>query len=41
VLSGGQVPLLPIEVRRSLYRRGGPDRVLAEQLHAACGGEVA
>jgi len=40
VLSVGQLPLLPIEVRRSLYRRGGPDRVLAEKLHEACGGEV-
>lgn len=35
------IPLLPIEVRRALWRRGGPDRVLAERLHAACGGEVA
>jgi hypothetical protein len=41
VLSIGQVPLLPLEVRRSLWRRGGTDRVLAEQLHAATGGRAA
>ena len=41
VLFSGQLPLLPIEVRRALWKRGGPDRVLAEQLHAACDGEVA
>jgi hypothetical protein len=41
VLSCGQLPLLPIEVRRALWKRGGPDRVLAEKLHQACGGEVA
>jgi hypothetical protein len=40
VLSGGQLPLLPIEVRRALWKRGGPDRVLAERLHDACGGEI-
>jgi hypothetical protein len=41
LLFDGRVPLLPIEVRRALWKRGGPDRVLAEQLHEACGGEVA
>lgn len=41
LLFDGQVPILPLEVRRALWRRGGPDRVLAEQLHQACGGEVA
>lgn len=41
ILFNGQVPLLPLEVRQALWRRGGPDRVLAEQLHAACDGEVA
>lgn len=41
VLRIGHVPLLPIEARQALYRRGGPDRVLAELLHEACGGEVA
>jgi hypothetical protein len=28
----GQTPLVPIEVRRALWRRGGPDRELAEWL---------
>lgn len=37
----GQTPLLPLEVLRALYRRGGQDRALAEQLHAATGGVVA
>lgn len=37
----GNTPLLPLEVLRALYRRGGQDRALAEQLHAATGGAVA
>ena len=41
VLFNRQVPLLPIEVRRALWKRGGPDRILAERLHEACSGEVA
>ena len=41
VLATGHVPLLPLEARRALWRRGGPDRVLAELLHDACGGEAA
>lgn len=41
ILFAGNLPLLPIEVRQALWRRGGPDRVLAEKLHVACGGEVA
>ncbi|PBJ42962.1 hypothetical protein BB737_05655 [Mycobacterium avium subsp. hominissuis] len=41
VLRADLVPVLPIEVRRALWRRGGPDRVLAELLHDACGGEAA
>ena len=41
VLATGLVPLLPIEVRRALYRRGGTDRALAELLHDSCGGEAA
>ena len=41
VLSVGELPLLPIEVRRELWKRGGPDRVLAQRLHEACGGETA
>jgi hypothetical protein len=38
VLSSGRIPVLPIEVRRALYRRGGVERELAEYLHGACGG---
>lgn len=34
------VPLLPIEVLRALYRRGGADRALAERLHRLTGGVV-
>lgn len=41
VLRTGHMPVLPIEVRRALWKRGGADRVLAELLHDACGGEVA
>lgn len=38
----GKMPLLPAEVLRALYRRGGDDRVLAEQLlHAATTAEGA
>jgi hypothetical protein len=40
VLSVGRTPLLPLEVRRALWRRGGADRVLAELLNDACGAEV-
>lgn len=39
--TSGCIPLLPIEVLRALYRRGGEDRVLAEQLHAAAAGVIA
>jgi hypothetical protein len=38
VLATGQIPLLPIEVLQALWRRGGSDRALAEQLHEASGG---
>jgi hypothetical protein len=41
VLGTGQTPILPIEVLRCLYRRGGADRQLAELLHQAAGGEAA
>lgn len=41
LLGVGLIPLLDIETRRALWRRGGTDRVLAELLHDACGGEVA
>lgn len=37
----GRPPLVPIEVRRAWYRRGGAYRELAERLHEACGGRVA
>jgi hypothetical protein len=37
VLAAGHMPLLPLEIRRALYRRGGLDRELAERLHRGCG----
>lgn len=37
VLAAGQMPLVPIEVRRALWRRPA-DRELAELLHDACAG---
>jgi hypothetical protein len=40
VLATGRTPILPLEVRRALWRRGGHDRQLAELLHDAYG-EVA
>lgn len=41
ILATGQTPILPLEVRRALWRRGGHDRELAELLHKACGEVVA
>jgi hypothetical protein len=41
VLATGRIPLLPMEVRRALWRRGGQDRDLAELLHQACDGAIA
>jgi hypothetical protein len=41
LLGAGHVPFLPLEARRALWKRGGADRVLAELLHDACGGEAA
>jgi hypothetical protein len=41
ILDTGQTPVLPIEVLRCLYRRGGADRRLAELLHRAAGGAAA
>lgn len=38
---GTGVPLLPIEVLRALYRRGGDDRALAMGLHSRANGVVA
>ena len=36
----GHMPLLPLEVRRALWRRPA-DRALAELLHDACGEAIA
>lgn len=41
VLAAGQIPLLEIEILRALYRRGGDDRQLAQQLYELAGGESA
>lgn len=41
LFDAGKTPLLPLEVLQALYRRGGYDRDLAEQLHAAAGGACA
>ena len=41
ILRAGNMPVLPIEATRALWKRGGADRVLAELLHDACGGEAA
>jgi hypothetical protein len=40
ILSCNSVPLLKFDVLQALWRRGGPDRVLAEKLHEACGGQI-
>lgn len=40
LLRHGQVPRLELEVLRALYRRGGSDRALAEELHELAGGVV-
>jgi hypothetical protein len=37
----GCTPILKLDTQRALYRRGGDDRALAEQLHELCGGAVA
>jgi hypothetical protein len=41
LLAGGHVPLLELEVLRALYRRGGDDRELAQEIYELAGGEVA
>jgi hypothetical protein len=41
LLDSGRMPLVPLEVQRELYRRGGDDRSLAKTLHAGCGGKIA
>lgn len=40
ILSAGQMPVVPLSVRRALWRRPA-DRDLAETLHNGCGGEAA
>lgn len=40
LLASGRMPLIPLEVRRALYRRGGDDRELAQKLHAGCEGAI-
>lgn len=39
--NSGKTPLLPVEVLQALWRRGGADRALAEELHSLTNGEVA
>lgn len=41
ILSVGKTPLLATEILRALWRRGGEDRQLAEQLHQLTGGQLA
>jgi hypothetical protein len=40
LLTCNTVLLVKFEVLQALWRRGGADRVLAELLHEACGGEI-
>lgn len=41
ILDAGEIPLLEIEILQALYRRGGADRRLAQQLHQLTGGVIA
>ena len=41
LLGHGLTPLLSVETRRALWRRGGDDRALVEELHALTGEVVA
>jgi hypothetical protein len=41
IIEQGYMPLVPIEVRRALFRRGGRERQLAGLLHRGCEGRVA
>jgi len=41
ILDCGQIPLVPLEIRRALWRRQVSDRLLAERVHRACGEVVA
>ena len=40
ILGVGCVPLLRLDVLRALYRRGGDDRRLAEELYELAGGDT-
>jgi hypothetical protein len=40
-LEVGFVPLLEVEVLRALWRRGGDDRQLAQELYTLAGGDAA
>jgi hypothetical protein len=40
LLHSGRIPLLPLEVRRALWRNGGSDRALAQLLADASSGEA-
>ncbi len=41
IFTTGKTPILPVEVLRVLWSRGGEDRYLAEKLHAATGSAAA
>lgn len=41
LLNCGLTPILGVETRRALWRRGGDDRALAQQLYELAGDEVA
>lgn len=40
LLCAGRTPLLPLEARRALWRRGGPDRLLVERLQDTSAAEA-
>jgi hypothetical protein len=40
LLECGHTPLLKTEVLRGLWRRGGPDRALAQNLYVLVGGDT-
>jgi hypothetical protein len=40
LLQIGQLPLVPLEARRALWRRGGDDQALAQHLYELCGGDT-
>jgi hypothetical protein len=41
IIEDGHAPIVPVEVVRRLWKRGGRDRELAERLRALTGGMVA